>query len=151
MALGDKVIVLNDASLSLGGTDVSNAVKKVTLRLNHVLVNVNRMGRKGPQRNVSDSYDWQIDVEFGIESHYAVNEINQVMQALMPGPLGAATSNAAMILKGLSEAVSTSNPTYSGSVSVDSWSPIGDSGEWGENMMVSRSFMGATDLTKATA
>lgn len=147
MALGDQKFVYIDPYISLGGTELSPAVSRATLSITHPVGGTRRAGRHGPDRDVSDTYDWQIDIQFEMDSLYAEDEVNQTIWGLMKPPLGGSDGKPALILRGDSDSKGAANPEFRGNVIIDSWAPFGDSGQVGEFAAISRSFMGASDLS----
>lgn len=150
MAIGDSKYVFQNPHLTLGTTDVSPAVSRVMLSITHPVSETRRAGKTGPDRVVSPIYDWQIDVDFQLDSLYAASEINATIEALMRPPEGSGTGIGAMILRGSSAAVATTNPQWTGNVTVESWTPFGP-GQVGEFVVITKTFMGADALAKATS
>ena len=151
MALGGQKFVYVDPFLSMGGTEVTDTISKLTLLITHEVSATRRAGHVGPDREVSPIYDWQIDVDFQFDSAYAAGELNQVIWALMRPPLGTATGITPIVCRPLSAVKAATNPEFVGSIAIDSWSPFGDGGQMGEYAMVSRTFMGSGNLVFTVA
>lgn len=151
MALGD-VTTLDDPSVSVGGTDISDAVASCQFRFTYRLVEVpNTFGAAGPRRRASEKYDFQVTLDV-ITDGFDAGELDKVMTALMPAPLGASTTGglAEIIIKPDSGATAATNPSYTGNIVIHEWDPIG-SGVAGDIIRNSHTFMGAGDLAVATS
>ena len=67
MALGDALI-LDDAFVEVGGTEISDAVKTCKLTVTHMRKEVpHTFGKDGAIGAVSDKYSWSVDFDFVID------------------------------------------------------------------------------------
>ena len=151
MALGDP-LTIDDPTISVGGTDISDAVASCELLVTHNQVSVpNTWGKDGAINRASAKYTWQITLDV-ITDAFGATTLDGIMTALMPAPLGASTTGgrAEVIIKADSGAVAVTNPSYTGNVIIHEWAPLG-SGVAGDLIRNSRTFMGDGDLAKATA
>jgi len=150
MAAGD-VRVLDNASVSLGGKDVSAYVASCRLHVTNPPVSVpNTFGRAGPLREVSDKYDWMLDIEF-VTDGWGATELDGIMTAMLKPPLGSGSGRIACIIKPDGGTTGTTNPSYTGTAILNEWEPLGSSGAINEAVRQTRTFQGAGDLAKATA
>ena len=152
MAIGDNKHVYTDPHFEFASTDMSAAVSKVSVMWTHPVSDTRRAGQVGPDRVVSPVYDWQVEVDFQLDSIYAASEVNATIMAEMRPPVGASgkTGIAAVIVRGDSEAVGATNPQISGNVVVESWTPFG-AGQVGEFVVITKTFMGSGAMTFATS
>ena len=151
MALGDP-ITLDDPTVTLGGTDISDAVAQAQLTLTHNRVSVPMtFGKSGALHRASSKYTWQVTLDL-ITDGYGAGTLDGIVTTLMPAPLGASTTGGVteIVIKQDDGAVAATNPSYTGDIVLDAWDPLG-SGQAGDIIRNSRTFMGTGDLTKASA
>ena len=145
-------ITLDNPTCTIGGTDISDHVSKCELVIEYLTGEVpHTWGSGGPRRSASGKYNWHI-ILHTITDGYASGELDAIMTALMPAPLGASTTGgrAEVIIKTDSAAVSADNPSYTGDVIVNGWRPIGG-GAPGALVVNEHTFMGDGNLAKATS
>ncbi len=133
-------IVLKDASVVINSVDLSNRVSSVTINYSAEILDKTAMGANSRSR-IAGLKDFSIDVEFNQD--YAANKIDATLFPLV----GAAAF--AVVIKPTSGAVSATNPSYSGNVLLESYSPV--AGAVGELSKVSVTLPGDGDLARATA
>ena len=109
--------VFTDASLVINSVDLSDHVKSVTLNYEAELQDDTCMG-DDTRTNLGGLKNWSIDVEFSQD--YAASEVD----ATLFGIVGTAVT---CVLKPTSGAVSSNNPSYTGSGIIGSYSPLGNS------------------------
>jgi len=149
MAAGD-VRVLDNVYVTLNGTDVSAYVASARVHVTHPAVTVpNMFGRPGPLREISDKYDWMIDLEF-VTDGWAASELDGVITAMLKPPLGSGSGRIALVVQPDGGTRGGSNPSYSGTAILNEWEPLGSSGAINEAVRQTRSFQGAGNLAKAT-
>lgn len=112
-------IVLTDAYVSLGGSDVSAYVKQVTLNLNIELQDNTAMGDTTRAR-IGGLKDSSIQLEF--QQDFGDNLIDEILFTAWDA--GAAIACA---VRPTSDAISTGNPEYQVSGLIENYSPLGNS------------------------
>ena len=149
MALGD-VIVLDDAAVDWGGTDISAALAMAKIMVQHVVVETpHTFGKPAAVVKTSKRYTWQVDMLF-ITDGYAAAELDGIVTAVMLPPLGPATGTGEVevVMKHSDAAVSADNKSYTGTITVPEWEPLGG-GAVGEIVRQTRTFRGTGDLVPA--
>lgn len=128
-----------DAFVSVGGTDLSDHVRQVTLTVSADELDKTAMGGTYRSR-IGGLKDWSVSLEFN--SDFAASEIDATLWPLF----GTA---ATVVIRPTSAAVGATNPQYSGSVLVSQVNPLGNS--VGDLATVSVQWPGAGALARATA
>jgi hypothetical protein len=131
--------VLTDASVTLNSVDLSDHVASVTLDITADEIMTTSMGetfqsRTGGLKTGTLSIDFQQD--------FAASEVDATLWPL----LGSTT---AFVVKPTSDAVSSTNPSYSGSVLVNQHIPVANA--VGELATMSVSFPTSGTITRATS
>jgi len=131
--------VLTDASVTLNSVDLSDHVASVTLDITADEIMTTAMGetfqsRTGGLKTGTLSIDFQQD--------FAASEVDATLWPL----LGSTT---AFVVKPTSDAVSSTNPSYSGSVLVNQHIPVANA--IGELATMSVSFPTSGTITRATS
>lgn len=140
MALGD-VIVLDDVSVSLGGTDISAAVATARIHVTYHNVEVpHTMGRNWGPTKTSDKYRWMVDLDIQTDA-FGSSNLDGIVSSKLPAPLGTGSGETT-----LSILPTGSGKTYSGTVSLSEWEPLG-TGTTGEIISQTRTFTGAGALS----
>ena len=134
--------VLYDASVSIGGVDLSDHVRSVTIDAGQNMADDTAMGDAFVS-NAAGLATWSISVEF--LQDYASSKVDATLQPL----LGIAVTPPTIIVKPTSGSVSSTNPSYTGSGVLESYNPIG--GSVGDQAMASATFQSASALTRATS
>ena len=149
MALGD-IYQLDDPQVMFDGKDISKAVQRARLSVEHVEIDVDAAFGEDVRRTVaSAAYSWMVDLEFRT-SGYGAAELDGIVTAKMHPPLGSGNGDATIVIKPDDGSVGAGNPSYSGTVAVSSWEPLGP-GNAGAVVVQSRTFKGNGALTKATS
>ena len=130
--------VLTDASLVINSVDLSDHVRSVTLSYEAELQDDTTMG-DDTRTNLGGLKNWSMDVEF--TQDYASGKVD----ATLWGIIGTAVT---VVLKPTSGAVAATNPSYSGSGVIGSYSPIGNS--VGDLAVAPVTIAAAGTLTRAT-
>lgn len=125
-------IVLTDAYVALGGVDVSDYVKSVTLSMSRELVDNTAMGDTARSR-VAGLKDSSVTIEF--QQDFADNLIDEILWGHYDS--GSAITVA---VRPTSSGISTGNPEYQVSSILESFTPIGNT--VGERAMASVTFQG---------
>jgi hypothetical protein len=131
--------VLTDASVTLNSVDLSDHVASVTLDITADEIMTTSMGetfqsRTGGLKTGTLSIDFQQD--------FAASEVDATLWPL----LGSTT---AFVVKPTSDAVSSTNPSYSGSVLVNQHIPVANA--VGELATMSVSFPTSGTITRSTS
>lgn len=132
-------VVLKDASLVVNSVDLSDHIKQVTLNYSAEVLEDTAMGADTKSR-VAGLKDWSLEVEF--YQDYAASKVDATLFTLV------GASSFAVTLKPTSDAVSATNPSFSGSAVLPEYTPV--SGEVGQLSTVSVTFEADGDLTRAT-
>ena len=133
--------VLYDASVSIGGVDLSDHVRSVTVDAGQNMADDTAMGDAFVS-NAPGLATWSISVEF--LQDYASSKVDATLE-----PLLGIGNTAALVVKPASGSVSATNPSYSGTGILESYNPIG--GSVGDQAMASVTFQSASALTRATS
>lgn len=128
-----------DASVVINSVDLSDHVRQVTLDVSFDDLDDTAMGDTYRSR-IGGLGDWNVSLEFNQD--FAASEIDATLWPLM----GTTTT---IVVKPTSGAVSATNPSYSGSVLVNDYSPLANS--VGDLATVSVTWPGAGTLTRATS
>jgi len=131
--------VLTDASLVINSVDLSDHVRSVTLNYEAELQDDTTMG-DDTRTNLGGLKNWSMDVEF--TQDYASGEVDATLFSIV----GSAVP---VVLKPTSSAVSATNPSYSGTGVIGSYSPIGNS--VGDLAVAPVTIAPAGTLTRATS
>jgi len=131
-----------NASLVLNSVDLSAYVRSVTLNIEMDELEDTAMGDTYRSR-LGGLRDYSLDVEFNQD--FANSAVDQTVYPLLMSQLTAT----AFVLKPVNAAVSTTNPSYSGSVLVREYTPV--EGSVGDLAVTSASWPGSGTLTRATA
>jgi len=132
--------VFTDAFFSVGGTDLSDHVKSVTLNYSAELQDDSAMGDTTRSR-AGGMKDWSIEAE--MHQDYAASKVD----ATMFSKVGTTT---ALILRAVSTGgVSATSPNYTGTGILESYNPVG--GSLGEMAGATVTFQSAGTLSRATS
>lgn len=128
-----------DASVVINAVDLSDHVRSVTLNVEAEDLEDTAMGDTFRSR-IGGLKDWSVDIEFNQD--FASSEVDATIFTI----LGTVVT---VTVKPTSAAVSTTNPSYSGSVLISEYNPL--DGSVGDLATTSVSWPGAGTLTRATA
>ena len=131
--------VLTNASLVINSVDLSDHVRSVTLSYEAELQDDTTMG-DDTRTNLGGLKNWSMDVEFTQDYDSAK------VDATLWGIIGSAVT---VVLKPTSGAVAATNPSYSGSGVIGSYSPLGNS--VGDLAVAPVTIAAAGTLTRATS
>lgn len=131
--------VLTDASLVINSVDLSDHVRSVTLNYEAELQDDTTMG-DDTRTNLGGLKNWSMDVEF--TQDYAASNVDATLFPIV----GSAVT---VVLKPTSGSVSATNPSYSGTGVIGSFSPIGNS--VGDLAVAPTTIAAAGTLTRATS
>ena len=132
-------VVLNDASVVINSVDLSDHVKSVTINYSAEMLDDTAMGDNTRSRK-GGLKDWSFDITF--HQDYAASNVDATLFPLV----GTAFST---VIKPTSGAVSATNPSYTGTGTLESYNPIG--GGVGDLQETSITIQSAGDLSRATA
>lgn len=131
--------VLTDASLTVGGTDLSDHIRSITLDYAAELQDDTAMG--DTTRSVAGGLKtWSFTVEW--LQDYAASKVDATL-------FSAVGTAVALVGKPTSAAVSATNPTFSGTGVLGTYNPMG--GSVGDQAVASSVFTAAGTLTRATS
>lgn len=134
-------IVLVDAFVSIGGVDLSNRVKQVTLDYNAETPDGSAMGSGSIRERLAGLKDWSLTLEF--LQDYAAASVDATIFALV----GTVVAVILRPVKG--SAVGATNPNYAASGIIDKYSPL--AGAIGETALSPVSIVGTTALQRLTS
>lgn len=134
-------LVLVDAYVSIGGVDLSNRLKQVTLEYSAEALEASAMGNGGIHERLPGLKDWSLQLEF--LNDYAAASVDATIFPLV------GTQVAVILRPTRGNAVSATNPNYAASGIIDKYSPL--AGSIGEAVMAPVSIVGTTALTRLTA
>ena len=145
-------LVLTDASIELGGTDISEYVASITLNTPEDVVETTAFGPVGARTRVSGLKDHSVSLEF--HNDFASGALESVVQTIGIGNL----TN--LVVKPTSAATSTTNPAYladnsgsgatkAGQVLISEWTPL--NGAVGDLATVSVTWPISAQIVRATS
>jgi len=132
-------IVLNDASVVINNVDLSDHVQSVTINYESELQDDTCMG-DSTRTMLGGLKNWSIDVEFAQD--FAAGEVDATLFSIVG-------SSVPVVVKPASGAVSTTNPSYSGTGVIGSYNPLGNS--VGDLATAPVTIAAAGTLTRATS
>jgi len=131
--------VLNDASVTINSVDLSDHVSSVTLEISADEIVTTSMGSTFNER-VGGLKDGSLSIEF--QSDFAASEVDATLWPLF----GTVTS---FVVKPTSDAVSATNPSYSGNILINQHIPVGNA--VGELATMSVAYPTSGTITRATS
>ena len=131
--------VLQNAFVSIDGTDLSDHVRSVTLNYSAEMQDQTAMG-DDTRESIGGLKQWSMDVEFNQD--YAASEVDATM-------FGIVGTTVAIILRPDTGAVSATNPQFTGNGVIESYPPIG--GAVGDVHTTSVTIQSAGTLARATS
>jgi hypothetical protein len=131
-------LVLNNANVTLAGTDISTNVASVTLTSSVNEVETTAFGQGAVTRVAG-----LIDNSITLDLHQDYSAVEGLVYPMLGGTAVTIT------VKPNGTAVSTANPSYTGSVLITEWTPV--NGAVGELATVSVTWPISGTITKATA
>jgi hypothetical protein len=132
--------VYTDASVVVNSVDLSDHVKSCTLNYEAEMLDDTVMGDT-TRSNIAGLLNWSIDVEF--LQDFAAAKVDATLFSLV----GAAAFT--VTVKPTSGSVSATNPSFSGSMVLESYPPM--TGSVGDLETASATFRSAGTLTRATS
>ena len=132
-------IVLTDVSVVINAVDLSDHVKQISLTYEAEEHDKTAMGDSA-RRRLGGLKDFSVDVTFNQD--FDAGEVDATFFDLVG-------SNVSIVIKPKSDAVSATNPSYSGTVLVQSYSPL--DGSVGDLADAKVTLPGDGVLTRATA
>tara|TARA_R110000765_G_scaffold350091_3_gene440170 strand:+ start:2189 stop:2605 length:417 start_codon:yes stop_codon:yes gene_type:complete len=135
-------MVLYDAYLTVGGNDLSNHVRSITIDAGTTMQDDTAMGDTF-QSNAPGLATWSISVEF--LQDYAAGEVDAALSPL----LGVAATPAVLVIRPTSAAMGTANPRWTGTGVLESYSPV--AGSVGDQAMASATWQAASVLLRETS
>jgi hypothetical protein len=132
-------MVLYDAFLSVGGTDLSEHVRSVTIDAGTTMQDDTAMGDTF-QSNAPGLATWSISVEF--LQDYAASKVDATLYPL----LGVAATPVALVIRPASSGVATANPQWTGTGVLESYNPV--AGSVGDQAMASATWQSGGALVR---
>ena len=129
----------NGVSVTINSVDLSSCVKSVTVNRQYDSLEVTAMGDTGHKYIAGLANDSFV---ISFIQDYSASKVNQTIEAL----LGQTTT---CVVKPTSAAVSASNPSYTGTIFIDTWTPV--NGAVGDLATVDSTFKVNGKIEKATS
>lgn len=135
--------ILTDASVTINSVDLSDHVQSVTVTMNAEDVDLTAMGATSRAHGVGLRDD---RMEFTFFQDYASSKVDATLS-----PLVSSSTGTTVVVKPTSSAVSTTNPSYTGTMILLDYQPI--SGTVGEANTIDVTMLPAagSKITRATA
>ena len=131
-------IVLTNAYVSIGGTDLSDAISSVSLSTTRDAVETTAFGSTAARTRVAGLADNSVTLEF--HQDFATSEVEQTIYPL----LGTLTT---IIVNANGSSTTSTNPSYTFSALVSEWTPV--NGAVGELATASVTWPISGAITKA--
>lgn len=131
-------IVLTNAYVSIGGTDLSDAISSVSLSTTRDAVETTAFGSTAARTRVGGLADNSVTLEF--HQDFATSEVEQTIYPL----LGTTTT---VIINANGSSTTTTNPSYTFTALVTEWTPV--NGAVGELATASVTWPISGAITKA--
>ena len=129
----------NGVSVTINSVDLSTCVKSVTVNRQYDSLEVTAMGDTGHKYIAGLANDSFV---ISFIQDYSASKVNQTIEAL----LGQTTT---CVVKPTSAAVSAANPSYTGTIFIDTWTPV--NGAVGDLATVDSTFKVNGKIEKATS
>lgn len=133
-------IVLLDATLSIGNVDLSAWCKKIELKDTYEVKKTTNYRSGGAEENKGGLESYEAAITFNQD--YDAASLDEIMWAFR-------RSNKTFAARAQQSAVTSSNPQYSGTLVISSWTPI--SGSVGDVGEVDVTYPGSGPLVRATS
>lgn len=134
-------MVLDNAFVSVGGTDISAYIKKVAVKPKYEAIAGNRMGHTS-KVNEAGLQEWVVSLT--IKNDFGVGLVDSILWSLF-----IAKAAFTVIVRPTTSAVGTSNPNFTGSSVMLEYSPI--DAEHGQQVEATVSLECAGLMSRATA
>lgn len=134
--------VATDYSISINGTDVSDSVAAVTLDITSESQDVTSFGSGGYRSRIGGLKDASLTLDF--HQDFGAGGIDDLTFPLIG-------TGATVVILPTSEAVSATNPSYTGVFQVESYSPFASSIGDLATLSVTWSLGGTAGITRGTA
>ena len=131
--------VLTDASITVGGTDLSDDVQSIEVSYEAEAQECTTMG-DDTREQLGGLKNWSVTLNF--VQDFASAQVDATL-------FSAVGTQVALVIKPTSGAVSTTNPSFSGTGLLTNYNPIGNS--VGETAIAPATFVAAGTLTRATS
>lgn len=132
-------LAFTDAVVTIGGTDLSDYVKTVTINYSSEMLDETAMG-DGTRKNKGGLLNWSIDVEF--KQDFAAAAVDVTLFPLVG-------TTFTVVVRPTSSSVSATNPNYTGTGILESYSPLGNS--VGDLAVAPITIQSAGTLSRATS
>lgn len=132
------IFALTDVVITINGVDLSDHITQASIETNAAELDTTTFGTNGWMSKIGGLKDWTLQIDF--QSDFAAAEVDATIWPL----LGETTE---VVIKATSDAVSATNPSFTGDVLVNAYSPI--AGSVGDLATTSASWPGAGELVRA--
>ena len=132
-------IVITNASVTIGGVDLSSSIKKVTLNTSRAEIETTTFGNTA-KRRVAGLIDNKVSLDFNQD--FSASSVEASIYSLLG-------TTATVVIKPVASTVTTTNPSYTASVLVTEWMPL--DAQVGELASASITWPIDGTITKATA
>jgi hypothetical protein len=131
--------VLTDASVTIGGNDISDHVQSVTINYAAEVQDCTAMGDSSRNR-LGGLKDWSAEIE--LQQDFAASNVDSIMFPLVG-------TSVTVAIRPTSASVSATNPNYNGNAILESYPPLGNG--VGDLSTSSISLQGNGDLSRSTS
>lgn len=135
------VFTLTNASVTVAGTNLSDHVTSVTIDTGAEEVDTTAMSASGWKTNTAGLKNWSVQINF--QQDYAASKVDATIWPLL------GTNVTVDVISDAGSAISATNPSYTGSVLVNSYSPV--AGSVGELATTEVTWPGSGALVRATS
>lgn len=131
--------ILKNPFVSVGGVDLSDHVKQLTVNHSAEIKDITAMGSNSRVR-LGGLKDWSVDLEFNQD--FASGSVHATL-------FSAVGTSVAVVIRPDAGAKSATNPELTGNAILESYPPLG--GSVGDESVTSASLQGSGDLSSATS
>lgn len=132
-------LIFENAFLSIGGVDLSDHIRQLTLNYQAELQDITAMGDNSRER-LGGLKDWSLEAEFNQD--FAAAKVDATLFALVG-------TSVAIVIRPDTGVVAATNPEYTGNAILESYPPL--SGAVGDAATAAAGFQGNGDLARATS
>ena len=135
-------VVFKNGFLSVGGTDLSDHVRQITLDTGRETVDPTAMG-SNTRKTKASLKTWTVTIEFNQD--YAASEVDEELSTIYDTD----SAEAALVMRPDTGVKSATNPEWTGTGVLTSYTPMG--GAVGSMHIAPATFEAASDLVRATS
>lgn len=133
------VFVTKSAYITIGGTDLTDHVKQLTLNTGFDMQDVTAMSMN-TRTSALGLKTWSVEIDFFQD--FAASKIDATLNPLVGG------ASTALVIRPTNAAKGVNNPEYTGSAILESYTPI--AGNVGDAHVVKVTFKSAGDMDRST-